>query len=150
MRAVVAGAMLVCFIGSASAQQGRSLSEQEASQAAESMTATYVSKFNAGDAEGVSGLFGDDAVYLNPVGAVMTSREAIKNGFAARMKNGQPKLSEKVIEAHAVGNAVWAAGEWTLAPTDAKETTGHYAWIMVPEGNNWRFRMLISNVTPPR
>jgi uncharacterized protein (TIGR02246 family) len=150
MRASVVGTLLICIAGSASAQQSRSLSEQEALRAAEAMTETYVSKFNAGDADGVSRLFGDNAVYLNPVGAVMTSREAIKNGFATRMKNGQPKLSEKVIEAHAIGDAVWVAGEWTLTPIDAKETTGHYAWIMAPEGNDWRFRMLISNLTPPR
>jgi hypothetical protein len=58
------------------------------------------------------------------------------------------KLTEKLLEAHAAGDAVWATGEWTLAPADGQPITGRYAWVAVPEGNNWRLRMQISNVIP--
>ena len=147
-RRLFLGIAMVCIASSALAQQDRT-PEQEAREAAESMIAAYVSTWNAGDAEGISKLYRDDGVWLTPVGTVLTSREAIKSQVAARMKNGQPKLSEKLIEAHPAGNNVWATGEWTLMPTDGHEVSGHFAWIMVPEGHNWLLRMQISKITPP-
>ena len=86
MRPAFTGSMLVlCLIGSAAAQQGRSLSDQEASKIAEGLTATYVATWNAGDAEALSKLFSANR-YLPALGPIWDSQEAIKNGVAARIK----------------------------------------------------------------
>jgi hypothetical protein len=79
--------LVLCLIGSAAAQQGRSLSDQEASKIAEGLTATYVATWNAGDAEALSKLFSaNQPRYLPALGPIWDSQEAIKNGVAARIK----------------------------------------------------------------
>ena len=64
------------------------------------------------------------------------------------MKSGQTKLTEKVMEAHAVGKAIWTTGAWMLTAEDGEEVSGHSAYVMVPEGGIWRLRMAISNLSP--
>jgi uncharacterized protein (TIGR02246 family) len=126
------------------------LTDQDARKAADAMAEKYVQTFNAADPDGIANLFTEDGIYLPAFGGALMNRSAIKEVVAARMKSGQPKLTEKVMEAQVVGKAIWTAGEWILTAQDGKVVSGHYAYVMVPEGSAWRLRMAISNLTPSK
>ena len=147
-RALTAAMLVLCISASAGSAcvQGRQLTDQEAKQIAEQITAKFVTAWNRGDAEAVSKLFSEHPSYLPALGPVWDSQEAIKNGISPRINM---KIAEKLLEAHAAGDNVWATGEWTLTPASGSPIAGRYAWIAVPEGGDWRFRLQISNVAPP-
>jgi uncharacterized protein (TIGR02246 family) len=126
------------------------LTDQDARKAADAMAEKYVQTFNSTDPEGFANLFAEDGIYLPVFGGALMDRSAIKEVVAARMKTGQSKLTERVMEAQAVGKAIWTTGEWILTAQDGKVVSGHYAYVMVPDGTGWRLRMAISNLTPSK
>lgn len=52
----------------------------------------YVASVNAGDLDGVVGLFADDATVLHPLGA-FSGREAIRDFYATNILPHQPQLA---------------------------------------------------------
>ncbi len=69
------------------------------------------------------------------------------------MKAGWTKETVTVTQAHAVGDAVWDTGEYSIIGTgenNGKEISGHYAAVLTQSGNEWRIAMLIGNLNPAR
>jgi uncharacterized protein (TIGR02246 family) len=147
---MITSCMLAVWLVSPTLAQERGLSDEAARKVADTITTKYESAFNAADAASLSELYSQDATYLPALGPVLTGRLAIRDGAAARFQSSKSKVTEKILEARSAGDAVWTTGEWTLAAADGKEFRGHYAYVLVQDGKDWRIRMAISNLTPPK
>ena len=151
LRALMPSVLVVCLAGPVLAEQGHAVSDQTAQQAAESLAKKFETAYNAGNAAEIASLFAEDATFLTQAGTVLSDRQAIEKAFASRMKAGWTDETIKIIEAHAAGDAVWGTGEYTVKGTgqsSGKKISGHFAEVLMPDGNEWRYRMLIGNINP--
>lgn len=126
---------------------------QDAKTSAEEFATKWVTAYDAGDAAALAALFTQEGVFNAPSGAVCKGREAIEKAFAGRIKAGWTKEMVSTTEEGAAGNAIWAAGDYTLLGSgDAagKQTGGHFGWVLVRDGDAWRIAMLTANVAPPK
>ena len=96
------------------AEQGAAISQQDARQAADTVENKFVASYNAGNAAEVAVLFTTDATHATAGGSVLSGPQAIEKAIAARIKTGWTKKSVAISKAHAVGNAVWALGEYSI------------------------------------
>ena len=131
--------------------QGTAVSPQDGRQVADSVESKWMASYNSGSASGVAALFAPDGTYVNAVGAVMNGAQAIQDAVAARLKAGWPKVTTTVLQANAVGDAVWLLGEYTYTgagPNSGKQQRGHFAKVLTRDGSDWRIRLLIGNSTP--
>jgi uncharacterized protein (TIGR02246 family) len=130
-----------------------SASAQDAKKAADDFAAKWVATYNAGDASALAALFTADGIFNAPSGAVLKGHDAIEKALGGRIKAGWTKEIVATMDAGPAGNAIWAAGEYTLVGSgevDGKQTGGHFGWVLVPDGDAWRIAMLTANVTPPK
>ena len=113
---------------------------------------------NNNDAAALAAFFTEDAVLVTDRGSVY-GREAIGKYFADLFKEyhfsnyvGKPDQYSPYTIGTA-GNALWSSGEWSLTlqaktggPIPLK---GNWAEIYVRQGDAWKVRMQIWNITPP-
>ena len=113
---------------------------------------------NNNDAAALAAFFTEDAVLVTDRGSVY-GREAIGKYFADVFKEyhfsnyvGKPDQYSPYTIGTA-GNALWSSGEWSLTlqaktggPIPLK---GNWAEIYVRQGDAWKVRMQIWNITPP-
>ena len=115
--------------------------------------------FNKNDAAAVAALYADDAVLVTETGIVY-GRQAIEQYRAEalhewRFENHITKADQ--YSPHATGtagNEMWVTGEWSCAVRGQSEAppmqvSGYWAAIYVRQGDVWKMRMEIFNVTPP-
>jgi uncharacterized protein (TIGR02246 family) len=110
---------------------------------------------NANDADAAAASFTEDAVYVTDTGPV-NGREAIKKWYADLFQ--KVHFSDHIItidqdSPHVIGTdgkQMWATGGWStdikgenFGPTKIK---GY--WSVIREGDDWKIRMLTSNVAP--
>jgi len=113
--------------------------------------------WNNNDAAALAALFTEDAVLVEDTGPIY-GREAIKEHFAdvfhrLHFSNHLDKADQ--YSPHVIGtagNEAWSNGEWTVTvkgekfgPVDAK---GNWLEIYRREGDTWKERLDIWNVTP--
>ena len=125
----------------------------------DALTKKFMEFINNNDATAVAAVFTDDAVFVTPQGPVY-GREAIEKWYSDLFKqvhisNQSAKGDE--FSPHIIGtagNELWSNGEWSLTyqvngggggPVQLK---GYWSNIVVREGDAWKTRMGISNVTP--
>ena len=150
-RTLISSMLAICLAGPVLAQQGSTVSEQDAQQAANTISKKFETAYNAGDAAGIASLFADGGIYLTPGGTVLSDRQAMEKALAGRMKAGWTKETVQVTGAHAVGDAVWAIGEYSITGTgqnSGKQIGGHFAQVLTRSGTEWRFSMLMAGLTP--
>lgn len=150
-RTLVPSMLVICLAAPVLAQQGPVVSEQDARQAADTISSKFETAYNAGDAAGIASLFADGGTYLTPGGTVLSDRQAMEKAVAGRIKAGWTKETVKVTGAHAAGDSVWLIGEYTIMGTgqnSGKQIGGHYAEVLTRAGTEWRISMLIGNLTP--
>jgi uncharacterized protein (TIGR02246 family) len=126
---------------------------QDAKKTAVDFAAKWVTAYDAGDAAALAALFTQDGVFNAPSGAVVKGRDAIEKALAGRMKAGWTKETVTTTDAGLAGSAVWAAGEYGLLGSDevaGKQSSGHFGWVLVRDGDAWHVAMLTANVTPPK
>ncbi len=143
--------LVICFAGPVLAQQGSVVSEQDAQQAANTISKKFETVYNAGDGAAIASLFAEGGTYLTPGGTVLSDRQAMEKAIAGRIKAGWTNETVKVTAAHAAGNAVWAIGEYSIVGTgqnSGKQISGHFAEMLTRSGPEWRFIMLMANLTP--
>ena len=80
--------------------------------------ADFAKYFNAGDVEGLLGLYEDDAVFVRGPGDYVSGREAIGESLKAFLDTGG-KISFKVRHAVAHGDIALLSNEYTLEGVDA-------------------------------
>jgi ketosteroid isomerase-like protein len=113
--------------------------------------------FNSGDATALGALYTEDAVLVNDTGPIY-GREAIEKHWAdvfkqVQFSNHLDKRDQNFT--HIIGTAgieAWSNGEWSttlkgekFGPVDAK---GNWVEIYRREGDTWRKRLDMWNVTP--
>ena len=113
--------------------------------------------FNNNDAAAVAALFTKDGVLVTNSGPIY-GREAIEKYQADVFKNGHfsnhlgkcDQYGTHVIGT--AGNEVWRNGYWSLTwqgkTGDPIQLKGYWSAIQVREGDTWKNRMEIWNVTP--
>jgi ketosteroid isomerase-like protein len=106
------------------------------------------------DAAAVAANFTEDAVNVEQDGPTF-GREAIEKLWADRFKqvhfsNNKVTVDEDAPHMTTDGKQMWATGGWsaTIQGKDwgSKNIKGY--WSMIREGDDWKIRMLTSNVTP--
>jgi uncharacterized protein (TIGR02246 family) len=126
---------------------------QDATKTADDFATKWVTAYDAGDAAALAALFTPDGVFNAPSGAVLKGRDAIEKALAGRIKAGWTKETVSTTDAGTAGTAVWAAGEYGLVGSGeqaGKQSSGHFGWVLVRDGDAWRAAMLTANVTPPK
>ena len=109
------------------------------------------------DAAAVAALFTEDAVLVNDTGPVY-GRKAIEKSFADlfqkwRVSNHISKRDQ--YSPHIIGTAgdeAWSNGEWSLTLQGQNDgpyhLKGYWSSVDVREGDAWKDRMQIWNITP--
>ncbi|MDB5406227.1 MAG: nuclear transport factor 2 [Rhodospirillales bacterium] len=136
----------------ASAQQRSTMSQEEARQAADAVATKWADTYNKGDASGIAGIFTEDGTFVTPGGPVLSGRQAIEKSIADRMKLGWTQETVKVRDAHPVGDAVWAIGEYTLigsGQNGGKQISGPWVEVLTRDGGTWHMRVLMASTAPP-
>jgi uncharacterized protein (TIGR02246 family) len=126
---------------------------QDAKKTADDFAAKWVTAYDAGDAAALAALFTQDGVFNAPSGAVLKGRDAIEKALAGRIKAGWTKETVTTTDTGMAGSAVWAAGEYALVGSGevaGKQSSGHFGWVLVRDGDAWHAAMLTANVTPPK
>jgi ketosteroid isomerase-like protein len=114
---------------------------------------------NKNDADAVAAVFTEDAVCVTPQGPIY-GREAIKEHYADvfthfQLSNDLPKPDpNSPHKVGTAGNEVWETGEWScnfrnVDGGSAGQNRGYYSAVYIREGDAWKIRMQIFNVTPP-
>jgi len=111
---------------------------------------------NKNDAAAVAALFTEDAVIVEQEGPTF-GRKAIEKLWADRFQKVHfSDLADTLAEdsPHIIGTdgkELWATGGWSA--TIKGENFGPIQikgfWSVIREGDDWKIRMLTSNVTPP-
>jgi ketosteroid isomerase-like protein len=117
----------------------------------------YNEAFDKNDAGAVAAFFTEDAVLVTDKGPIY-GREAIEKHFADLFQNVH--FSNHIDKAdqyspHIIGtagNEMWSNGEWSLTlqekTGDPIPLKGYWSEIYVREGDAWKVRMQIWNITP--
>ena len=123
------------------------------------LTKKFMEFINNNDATAVAAVYTEDAVFVTPQGPLY-GREAIEKFFADVFK--QVHFSNHLAKADSnsirfigtAGNEVWRNGEFSETETlqgqngGPIQLKGYWAGIEVREGDAWKKRMLIWNITP--
>jgi uncharacterized protein (TIGR02246 family) len=119
--------------------------------------AKHADAMNKNDAAAAAACFTQDAVYVTDRGPI-NGREAIEKWYADLFQKVQ--FSNHVITVDqdsprimgTDGKQMWATGAWSttikgenFGPTEIK---GY--WSVIREGDDWKIRMLTSNITPAK
>ena len=141
---------------SAFAQQKDAVDPQVAEQLS-ALSKKTDEAFNSGDAAALGALYTEDAVLVNDTGPIY-AREAIEKHWAdvfkqVQFSNHLDKRDQNFPHiTGTAGNEAWSNGEWSttlkgekFGPVDAK---GNWVEIYRREGNTWKKRLDMWNVTP--
>jgi uncharacterized protein (TIGR02246 family) len=107
--------------------------------------------FNNNAAAALAALFTEDAVLVTPKG-LFSGRQAIEKWYADDFQRWHP--TNNIGQPHqltVIGNEAWAVGEWWhtfQSKSGPVEATGYWSAIYVRVGDDWKIRMLCSNVNP--
>lgn len=120
--------------------------------AVDAVRVAYVERHNAGDVDGVAGLFTDDAVALFADGGVNMGRDAIRANFETTMA-GAPSATIDAAETMVFGDHAVQRGSYRIEMTpEGGETTGfggHYLTEFTRTAGDWKISALIANYDGP-
>jgi ketosteroid isomerase-like protein len=109
--------------------------------------------YSRNDAAAAAALFTEDALLVDPEG-MSSGRQNIEKRYADRFQRS-PIVSFNCswdrCYLNAIDNAVWSAGQWFgtfQSQTGPVFAVGYWSAIYVREGDDWKIRMLTSNITP--
>jgi ketosteroid isomerase-like protein len=137
--------------------QEKDIADPQLRQQLEAKIKKYYEAFNKNDAGVVAAFFTKDAVLVTDRGPIC-GREAIEKHFADLFQNVH--FSNHIAKAdqnspHIIGtagNEMWSNGEWSLTlqekTGDPIPLKGYWSEIYLREGDAWKVRMQIWNITP--
>jgi uncharacterized protein (TIGR02246 family) len=131
--------------------QAQGTADPQTAEEIRAYTKKYDELFNKNDAAAVSALFTEDAVIVAPEGLIY-GRQAIEKHYAEFFQQWHPTNNVVTTDQiNAIGDRVWKVGEWNCTfqgPDDPSPAKGHFASILVREGDAWKECMLAYNVAP--
>jgi ketosteroid isomerase-like protein len=117
----------------------------------------YDEAFNNNDAAAIAEFFTEDSVLVTNEGPTY-GRDAIEKHFRDLFQNVRFSNHIAKLDQHSphnigtAGNELWGNGEWSLTlkekTGDPRSLKGYWAEIYIHEGDAWKVRMQIWNVTP--
>src|SRR4051794_10042655 len=122
----------------------------DASSTVETLAKKWVKAYNAHSGADIAAMFTQDAVFLGPPG-VLKGAPAIEKAMDARFKQGWATEELKVNEAHAIGDTIWAIGEFAIKGAGeqaGKQQSGNWGELLIHDGSDWRIRMLVATPGP--
>ena len=126
---------------------------QDACQQIADIARKYDEALNKRDAAAIAALYTPDAVLVTE-GPTLQGPDAIEKSLAGAFKAGViGKHATEIDQVHVQGNLAWAIGSWSdTGPSNGSHPMhGNWGGVIVPEGGNWKIRMLTVNTieTPP-
>jgi uncharacterized protein (TIGR02246 family) len=119
--------------------------------------AKHAKAMNENDAVAAAACFTQDGIYVTDRGPI-NGREAIEKWYADLFQ--KVRFSDHVITVDpdsphtmgAAGNQMWATGGWstTIKGENFGPTAIKGYWSVIREGEDWKIRMLTSNVAPAK
>ena len=113
----------------------------------------YDNAFNEKNASALASLFTDDALLVAPEG-LFSGRGAIEKRYADRFQRSHlTDFFGMRNQLNPIGNELCAVGEWwSLLQTERGplQVGGYWLEIYAREGDAWKIRVSIFNVTPPQ
>ena len=152
---MLSAAVFLCAGASAvTAQSTGTVSEATAMEVANKITQAWDAAYNAGKPAGVAALFAPGFVFATPGGTLLHDKAEIENAIAGRPEGRvDDRGHHRCLEAHPAGDAVWILTHYTIegsGPNAGKKIGGYAGQVLVREGSDWRFRLLIGNLEPPK
>ena len=116
---------------------------------------THTDALDQNDAAAVAATFKEDGVLVEQDGPVF-GREAIQKLWADRFQKVHFSNSKVTVDEdspHIIdtdGKAIWASGGWseTIQGQNSGPTQIKGYWSVIRDGDDWKIRMLTTNVTP--
>ena len=115
----------------------------------------FAAAFNNNDGAAVAALYTEDAVLVTDSGPVY-GRADIENYVDLFQNLHFSNFISKPDQYHNIGtagNEVWVNGEWNNTAQGRNggpiQLNGYWANIQVREGDDWKIRLDVFNVTPP-
>lgn len=106
----------------------------------------YQDASNQGDAAGLAGLYGDDALLLPPDGGIVAGRDSILGFWQDGLERGLTLDTLRVVVHERDGYVV---GTYHVAPTDdAAADSGKYVMCFARGTSGWRLMVDMWNATP--
>jgi uncharacterized protein (TIGR02246 family) len=114
------------------------------------LAAKYDDAFNRDDADAVTTLYTEDAVFETPNGT-FTGRENIEGLYRKIYfeRNHSKEHVTTVGEVSEAGDEIRATGMWsdTFEEIGTIRANGTYVWILIYEGNSWKIRKSTFEIT---
>jgi ketosteroid isomerase-like protein len=149
--------LAIGFAAPAFAQQ-KDAADPQIRQQIDALTKKWIDAIDNNDAAALAALFTEDAVMVTDTAGPIYGREAIQKVWTDLFKqfhvsnhfSKDDQYSPHIIGT--AGNEVWRNAEWseTLQGQNGGpiQLKGYWAGIEVREGDAWKKRMLIWNITP--
>ncbi len=113
--------------------------------------------WNSNDAAAVAALFTEDAVNVNDTGPIY-GRDALEKNWADMYRHVHMSNHLSTVDQYSphiigtAGNELWMNGKYSLTVQGQDfgpvEQNGYWCLILVREGDAWKTRMQIWNITP--
>jgi uncharacterized protein (TIGR02246 family) len=149
--------LAIGFAAPAFAQQ-KDAADPQIRQQIDALTKKYIDAVDNNDAAALAALFTEDAVMVTDTAGPIYGREAIEKYWAGAFKQfhfSNHFSKDDQYSPHIVGtagNEVWRNAEWSATVQGQNggpiQLKGYWAGIEVREGDAWKKRMLIWNITP--
>jgi uncharacterized protein (TIGR02246 family) len=111
----------------------------------------YEKAFNEADAAALAALFTEDAVLVAPEG-MFFGRQAIEQRYGSVFQRSHStNFFGLRNQLNAIGNELWAVGQWWSSlqtESGPVQIGGYWSEIYVRDGDAWKIRMSVFNVTP--
>jgi uncharacterized protein (TIGR02246 family) len=129
--------------------QYQGTADPQTAQEIRAYTDNYIERFNKNDAAALTALFTEDVVLMTPEGLIY-GRQAAEKMYTEFFRQWHPSNQAINIDRiNAIDNQAWKVGEWTATlqgPDGPLPAKGHFASILVREGDGWKECMLAYNV----
>ena len=137
--------------------QERGIADPQTTEKILAIGMAYDEGENNNDPAAIAALFTEDAVMVTRGGPV-NGRQAIEKWYTDRFQGWHSKNHIMKFDGNAAhligttGNELWATGEWSDtgqgSTGDPRTIKGYWAAIYNREGDVWKIRMQMWNITP--
>lgn len=119
-------------------------------EAIKSRLQQYAVRFNRGDAEAVSQLYGEDVVYYGPLGRVFRGRVAVKEHYQGNLTAGFSDMAIDVIEIEVLDDTAYDLARYTIVGPQGQPLEGYHLAILEKEDGGWVVQRTLVNVVMPQ
>lgn len=128
---------------------GVAVADPQDVKAIEDRLQQYAARFNQGDAEAVSRLYGEDVVYYGPLGRVFHGRAAVAAHYQDNLAAGFTDMTVEVIEVDVLDDTAYDLARYTLISPEGQPLAGFHLAILEKTDGEWMVQRTLVNVVMP-